>query len=776
MEVKTTKTKLNGTTLGDFAVYNMLKTKMEGEVEKNLPVHFVQTYDRSGSMYGDIKDLVKNIKDTIKLMDEGDFLTVLWYSGRRQNGVVIEGHRVTKTDGELEYLENLLKKHNTTLGCTMYSEVIDLANAMITKHANLSSNAAISFFTDGGVNEESKKNVLESVERIVANPNCMSFNTIGYGRYYDPDILKDMAALSPQGQYFHNTNIKDYMDTYAKKIEINKGYSVGTIDIVNKEKTPIDIFFMTDGTSTSKTLQPDEKIQFRASKRNAKILTNGEISIDVKDKEFSETLTISPKDELNSVRRDSFEKIVYGMASAYYSANKRDKALDLIEFDVKDLNLYRRLANAFTTTEVGEATQFSRRVYEDSDLRQPQTINGTISDGISIMQILNKASQLDLKFDINVIKSNYTSISQKREVEQNLFVETKSENIIPVSDIKFNTKGKLNASVLLTRNGYLDLTQVKDKPSELDDQFLTKRYNNYNIIQDGSYRGDVLPIITESNVSGKEFKEFLFNNNVDFETTGNSIVVKMNDIPMITRTEAKQFNSFEDFSKMYIDTEVQKLKTYVLKQALDILKKESGAVKGEMATYSDTTKAFLKEIGVGYDGSYSPVTGAAIPMTDIFEYRILNFELNGLKSTTGKIAEYYNYTPGSRVSQIKQILNNCYKEVEAEVKSKFNIDIKDIVEGNYKDSQVLFDTLNPYYVENKKSTESLSRQIESIRFGKVVTGSFFEDLKKDEKEQFYVDYKNDVLGDGRLYVSVEKITEGGQPAIEQEDTTNSISR
>ena len=45
MEVKSTQTKIENTNLGDLAVYNMIKTKMDGEPEVSLPIHFVQTYD-----------------------------------------------------------------------------------------------------------------------------------------------------------------------------------------------------------------------------------------------------------------------------------------------------------------------------------------------------------------------------------------------------------------------------------------------------------------------------------------------------------------------------------------------------------------------------------------------------------------------------------------------------------------------------------------------------------------------------------------------------------
>lgn len=777
MIITSSKNKIK-TSLDKYSVFNLNKDNGEVAV-KNEPIHFVQMYDRSGSMYGDLKKLTENIKETLSMLDQGDYLSILWYSGRKQTGIVIEGHRVTKADGEVEYLSKLLDKNNTTLGCTMYSEVIDEANRLIDKYSNLSSNAALSFFTDGGVNEESKSNVFETVKRIVANPNCLSFNTIGYGKYYDAEILKDMAAISPQGQYFHNSKIDDYLSTYKDKIDMNKGYSAGSVEVKNLEDKVVDVYVMTDLSTSVKKLNPNETIKFKTTKTNMNIISNGLVELKVDDGDFKEVSQLNKDDEVRSLKDNNKETMLYGMASALYQANRRDEALDIIEKELKDLNLYNKLANAFTTMEIGVASEFAKNTYLDKDLRETNTINGVISEGISVMKILAKAEDLDLSFNIDEIKKGYQSITNKSEVEQNLFVETNSQNIIPISNIKFNTKGKLNASVLLTRNGYLDLSQVKNKPSELDNEFITKRYNNYNVIQDGVYRTSTLPIVATSNSQIKAFKDFLQENNVNFDAKGMEINVKMDGIPMITRGEARKHNNVNEFANKYIEAETQKLKAYVLKQVNDILKKEDGATKGEIKTYSEETKAFLKEIGVGYDGSYSPILGDKLPMTDKFEYKILNFELNGLKNTTGKIAEYYDYTPGSRVSQVKLILNKIYNEVKNEVLKKHNINIENIVVGNYqmKDSQELFEQLHKIYVEEKTKTDKLLKEIDSIRFGKVLTGSFFDDITQDDKGNFAINYNSKILGDGVINVTMEKIVEGGDiPSEDKDRKENELTR
>lgn len=776
MKIKSIKNKIK-TSVDKYSVYSLEKNN-ENEVIANEPIHFVQMYDRSGSMSADLRKLTQNIKETLGTLDEGDFLSVLWYSGRGQNGVVIEGHRVTKTEGEIDYLSKLLDKNNTTIGSTMYSEVINEGARLIDKYSSFSKNAAISFFTDGGVNDERKSDVIATIEKLVQNPNCMSFNTIGYGRYYDAEILKDMAAMSPQGQYFHNSKIEEYLDTYKEKVDMNKGFTSGSIEVKNLDEISVDVYLMTDKSSSVKTLKPNESITFKTTKTDMSVISNGLISIDVKDGDFKEVIKMDKDYQMRSVDDESKETMLYGMASALYQVNRRDDALDILEKEVRDLQLYNKLANAFTTLEVGTASEFARTNYLNEDLREVNTINGPISEGISIMKILTKAEELSLDFDINEVRKDYKSISAKSEVTKDLFVESNSKSIIPISEIKFNTKGKLNASVLLTRNGYLDLSEIPNKPSELDDTFITKRYNNYNIIQDGVYRGEVLPLIAKNNHQLKELKTFLEDNNVKFSNKGMEIKVDMEGIPMITRNEARKYNTMADFSGKYLEAEVQKLETYVLKQVLDILKKEDGATKGEIKTYSEDTKSFLKEIGISYDGSYAPTLGDKIPMTDKFEYKVLNFELNGLKTTNGKISEYYNYEPEKRVSQVKLILNKCYNEVRKDILDDTKIDIQDIVEGNYKisESQELFDKLNPIYVEEKSNSSKLSKEVDTIRFGKVLTGSFFEDLKQDDKGQLFVEYTNKVLGEGKINVSMSKIIEGGEPIISSNENNLELTR
>lgn len=758
MSIKTSKSILQNTKLGDFASYSVKKANKDKN--DNLPIHFIQTYDRSYSMINDLDDLVKNIQGTIDGMDEGDFLTVLWYSGKGENGVVIEGHRVTKTEGELDYLSKLLKNNSTPIGATMYSEVIDLSNSMIDKYKSLCSNAAISFFTDGGVNEESKENVFKSVERVVSNPNCLSFNTIGYGRYYDADMLKKMAEISPQGQYFHNKDINDYFNSYIEKIEQNKGYSLGTIEILNQDNQDVDVVIISNGAPTIRTLGLGESIIFKTSNSESNILSNGKIDINVQDKEFEDKLTLDKNDGLKPIEQDDSNDLIYAMVAAYYSINQRDKALDLVEHNIKDLNLYRKLANAFTSSEVGEATEYAKSLINNRDLREPNTIDKSISDGISVTQLINKAAELDLKLDMSLIKQNYKKITKSvkndniNTNEQIKFIETKSADLIDLNKMKYNIGTKLNIGALVRSDGYLDLKNVSEKPEELDDVLITHRYKNYNLVQDGEYRFKTMPLVFDSNIKAKEFKNYLFENNVSFSSNGNVIEVVMENIPMVTRTEAKQNNSFVDFSKLYVDNEVAKLKTYVLKQVIDTLKKDDNNVVGDyLKDYSVETQDWIKKVAfINDSGTYSP-RGYSSKNLEA-SYRVLNFDIDGVKNIKGSIKDYYDYEPKTtRISKVKIILRDVFLDLEKDLNKSLGINIREIVDGSYNkdNTQTLYDELKKYRDDKVKNFEDTNRKIEQIRMGKVITGSFFEDLQTDSDGKQYVEYNNKVLGNGKIY-------------------------
>lgn len=43
-------------------------------------MHHIQVLDRSGSMWADIDDLIENVKDTIRFIPDGDYVSIIWFS------------------------------------------------------------------------------------------------------------------------------------------------------------------------------------------------------------------------------------------------------------------------------------------------------------------------------------------------------------------------------------------------------------------------------------------------------------------------------------------------------------------------------------------------------------------------------------------------------------------------------------------------------------------------------------------------------------------------
>ena len=94
-----------------------------------------------------------------------------------------------------------------------------------------------------------------------------------------------------------------------------------------------------------------------------------------------------------------------------------------------------------------------------------------------------------------------------------------------------------------------------------------------------------------------------------------------------------------------------------------------------------------------------------------------------------------------------------------------------------KDSQELFEQLHKIYVEEKTKADRLLKEIVSIRFGKVLTGSFFDDITQDDKGNFAINYNSKILGDGVINVTMEKIVEGGDiPSEDKEKKENELTR
>ena len=126
---------------------NVLKIPTGGAV-KSVPTHHCLVIDVSGSMWRDLADIRRAISERlVRFMGQDDLLSVIWFSGRRQAGALLEGERVGDL-GEVARVRALLDRWLRPVGLTGFVEPLQLAADLLERHA-ASHAGSLVFMSDG---------------------------------------------------------------------------------------------------------------------------------------------------------------------------------------------------------------------------------------------------------------------------------------------------------------------------------------------------------------------------------------------------------------------------------------------------------------------------------------------------------------------------------------------------------------------------------------------------------------------------------------------------
>ena len=149
-------------------------------------------------MYGSIDRLIENVKETINYMEDNDLISVIMFSSEKECKVLLKGATKSKD------LFPLLDSMKYTLSTTCFSAPLKKANEIIDELKLLCPNISVTLFTDGEpvVNYSTEKEIEMIFEELgIMKNKILAFNTIGYGNYYNEDLLLKMSNISLFGNY-----------------------------------------------------------------------------------------------------------------------------------------------------------------------------------------------------------------------------------------------------------------------------------------------------------------------------------------------------------------------------------------------------------------------------------------------------------------------------------------------------------------------------------------------------------------------------------------------
>lgn len=174
-----------------------------------VPTNHLFAVDCSGSMYNESPKIREQLKKKLpSLIGEKDTLSIIWFSGRGEAGILFEGEPVA-TLKDLNDIYKQIDRWIKPMGLTGFKDPLVLAG-QAAERLNKKSKGSISslmFLSDGYDNTSVRSDILSTVGNISSHFSAATF--VEYGYYADRALLSSMAEKAG-GQLIFSENFTKY--------------------------------------------------------------------------------------------------------------------------------------------------------------------------------------------------------------------------------------------------------------------------------------------------------------------------------------------------------------------------------------------------------------------------------------------------------------------------------------------------------------------------------------------------------------------------------------
>jgi hypothetical protein len=718
-------------------IINISDKKTEKKNSEPIPIHHVQLIDRSGSMSSHINELIEDVKLTISHMRPQDFYTLIWFSGTGEYRTLLKG---VPASADKEPTFRLLDSIKSTIGCTCFSESLNETKYIIEEMKNMCSNFSVTLFTDGapvvpwGEHEEDNR-VTEVLKYI--SKDIISFNTIGYGNYYNRDLLKKWPLESQFGEFTHASKISEYLsifDTnYSRVSELNGN----PIDIsVKSPESNVEIYYITGSSVISSKTNCLHIAHSSKSKNQIVIFADNtecdKLRVSVNGQDFTED---NCKDSLNSW----VESIFYKMAYHEYMAGNTEFSTDILG-ELKDKWLIDSQICSFTPDEIGKHIRTLRRAAFGSKGRNAGSCNKNYipSDNTPCIIDLLRILVEDPKNKYNYSANKYERIGRKTEDKFNMFTEdSDNSGRSNMNDIVFN-KERMNISIRFSISGYVKLNPKQASKVELKDRYPACIYRTHTIVKDGCLNMDELScevtartysrikaafpvpeLIKSCNSSGYDMKY---------------LVLDLKSIPIVNRHYCK-ISSKSLFNSVVEEAQLESYQKVIN----DYIKNNRVTNKSGIMYSNDLTEdqiQLLKEYGISDKGVYCGIDNKteSAKECDYYFSKSIKFWVKGFSSLPTV----------SKVGIDKHLILKQNEKFMAE-------EIDFLREHSWSD-------IEKQAFEIKARLSEVRATLCAVKIAKVLTGSWFDNLKdtKDPEVKEYTDRYNVMNKDEQFTINVKR--------------------
>jgi hypothetical protein len=554
--------------------------------------------DVSGSMSYDLPKIRQHLKNIISVVTQPeDTMTVIWFSGKGQCGVVFENLPVSDVS-TVQMMHTAIDKWLKPVGLTGFVDPINLAKT-IAFAPNKMNNFV--FLSDGYDNQSTHKDILERVSELQTVFHSITF--IEYGFYADRELLSKMAQQVGGLHIFaegYNQYDRVFTDAISGAVRVNNI----TVSVNKRAKHCVFIY-------------NDDQIRIVP-------VIDGQVTV---PEDTQKIYSVVPKDVLSKQLSAEHLYLIVYYASKTDNSDLVWKCLEALG----DVALVKAYSNAFTKQELSQFEALvelavldeSKRFIEGRDLNAVPNKNTP-----TVLDLLNTLSEVDAELRITSSYWEYNKTSRSRESADGdktlpRFEYSELDNSVPLHGLVFNSS-RPNVSIQTTRSGRVVLPE-NDFGLESVPSFVTR---NYTIIRDGIKNVKVLPIVVtpEGYESLKSFPHEVIESN----GSKKFVIFNIESLPVVNRSSVESVSSKEMIDAIRA-IEILAVRNKVIKYRLDSMEVANVKTAKMAEKYGQEAADWLSSIGVR-DYGFSPVGTTGSEVSDVYEAISVSYKIKGMSS------------------------------------------------------------------------------------------------------------------------------------------------
>jgi hypothetical protein len=547
-----------------------------------LPVEHIAIIDVSGSMSSDLPELRRHLKNKLPtLVGVDDTITLIWFSGTNQFGVLQEGVPI-RSLSDMSALNAAIDRFLQPVCLTGFvqplGEVINVVGRLKAKRADSLIN--VLFMTDGYENQNTQKAVLDISEKISAYVDASAI--IEFGWNCNRPLLTKMAEAMGANLIF-SENLSDYQTTFEGELTktIGGGKKVA-IALTNQAKLGYAFTIDAAGKLVTYSVTPNNTVIVPESVESVAFFSTG-------------TGGVAPSEA-------SFQLVYAGLATL----SQRMLASDIFDVlaSLGDVALVNKFVNAFSKQDYSDFQTMCMQAAVDPAARYAlgKDMNAVPKeDAYTVIDLLNDLSEdegnllfpLDPAFGYKRIGAG-----EKRNDDSLKFTPNEENPGIKMNCIVYNSE-RPNASLQTRMNGTVALPDERKKFPKLPNNVPSFVYRNYTIIRDGIVHTRILPV----SLSAITIAKLQAVGVIDSAIAGEKFNLNIAKLPVINRQMVKNVSAKETFAKVF-ELECLKAAQKVFKHFRDeVTEKRS---EGFSILFGEDAADWLKEIGITDYNGFSP--------------------------------------------------------------------------------------------------------------------------------------------------------------------------